>query len=73
MFSARAGSTPWNRRLSGTSSRLPVRVCGTPGTAITSSGTCRGLAVVRIAVRISSTNESLSSSPGASCTNSGIQ
>ena len=46
---------------------------GTPGTAMISSGTCRGLAVVRIAAVIWAISTSVSSCPGASCTNSGIQ
>lgn len=35
----RAGSAPWNRRLIGTSSFLPVRVCGIAGATRISSGT----------------------------------
>ena len=41
-LTALSRGVPWRRRLTGTSMRLPVRVCGTPGTSMTSSGTWRG-------------------------------
>src|SRR5207248_7825278 len=41
-LTARSRGTPWMSRLTGTSSRLPVRVWGTAGTSRIASGTCRG-------------------------------
>ena len=62
---APAGALPCSIRFTGTSSFLPVRVCGMPGAANTSSGTCRGEACSRIAVRIRARRSSSSSAPGA--------
>ena len=59
--------------VTGTSSFLPVRVCGMPGAAMTSSGTCRGDSLVLIADRMVSTSSSSRCRPGARVTNSGIQ
>ena len=59
--------------VTGTSSFLPVRVCGMPGARSTSSGTCRGETRSCTAVRIDATSASSSSTPSASVTNSGIQ
>ena len=58
--------------VTGTSSFLPVRVCGIRA-AMMSSGTCRGERRVRIAVRIVSTNAGRNSPAVGQTTNSSIQ